>query len=116
NERRHPQRTVASAVCPFLIFLAVLGSMSRAGTVVTLAPTQIMACPPLPRQVSSRKSSPRDRRATGGGGTCTLIAAAPHVAAAPFGPARECRHRRMKPKSPAAAARQTLPDRQQAVL
>ena len=33
----------------FAVFFAVLGSISLAGSVVTLSPTQIIAWPPLPR-------------------------------------------------------------------
>src|SRR5260370_35601677 len=42
----------------FKIFFAVLGSISRDGSVLTLSPTQIIACPPFPRHTSCRNVTP----------------------------------------------------------
>ena len=57
-ERLRRHRWSSKPSC-FLILRAVFGSISRAGTVATLLPTHTMACPPLPRQVSTLNRRPR---------------------------------------------------------
>ena len=43
---------------PFLIFAAVLGSISRLGSVVKRSPTHTVACPPFPLLLLTRKANP----------------------------------------------------------